>query len=390
MLIIAGTTIGAGMLALPIASASLGFSTSLILLFAAWALMTYTALLMLELHQHAEHTATLNTLAKKLLGNKGQFIANISMVFLFYALCAAYIAGGGGQLQQKLESAFSFSVPSQAGSVLLAVVVATIISLGTKTVDRLNQVLFTVKIIALASIFYMLTPHVDGQYLLELPLQQGLVITALPVIFTSFGFHGSIPSIVKYVGVDIKQLRRVMIFGASLPLVLYIFWQLLSLGIAHQDTLVQQKGLNSFVSFMSSVANSQQLASAVTWFADLALATSFLGVSLGLFDFFADALKHNDSYQQRVKTAMITFIPPLGFALFFPQGFIMALGYAAIALAVLAVFLPVAMVWQQRKREVAGYQVAGGRSALILAATCGVIIVSAQFAQIAGVLPALS
>ena len=50
MLIVAGTTIGAGMLALPIASAGLGFTTALSLIFLTWVLMTYTALLMLELH----------------------------------------------------------------------------------------------------------------------------------------------------------------------------------------------------------------------------------------------------------------------------------------------------------------------------------------------------
>ena len=46
MLIVAGTTIGAGMLALPIASAGLGFTTALSLILITWALMTYTALLM--------------------------------------------------------------------------------------------------------------------------------------------------------------------------------------------------------------------------------------------------------------------------------------------------------------------------------------------------------
>jgi len=43
MLIVAGTTIGAGMLALPIASAGLGFMTALALIVASWILMTYTA-----------------------------------------------------------------------------------------------------------------------------------------------------------------------------------------------------------------------------------------------------------------------------------------------------------------------------------------------------------
>jgi len=107
MLIVAGTTIGAGMLALPIASAGLGFTTALSLILLTWVLMTYTALLMLELHQYADRDATLNTLAKSWLGKRGQWVANFSVMFLFYALCAAYIAGGGAQLQEKLNNGLS-------------------------------------------------------------------------------------------------------------------------------------------------------------------------------------------------------------------------------------------------------------------------------------------
>ena len=70
MLIIAGTTIGAGMLALPMVSAGLGFGTAALVMIVIWALMTYTALLMIEIHQHAPVDATLHTLAYKLLGRK--------------------------------------------------------------------------------------------------------------------------------------------------------------------------------------------------------------------------------------------------------------------------------------------------------------------------------
>ncbi|PAX99662.1 tyrosine transporter TyrP [Pseudoalteromonas sp. HM-SA03] len=390
MLIVAGTTIGAGMLALPIASAGLGFSTAIVLLAITWLLMTYTALLMLEVHQYADQDATLNTLAKNLLGKTGQYVANFSMVFLFYALCAAYIAGGGAQLQTKLVGMMGDGITPQLGSVLLAVIIATIVTLGTSTVDKLNQLLFTIKVIVLASLFFILTPYVHGQHLIDMPVEQGLVIAAIPVIFTSFGFHGSIPSIVKYVGVDIRQLRKVMMFGASLPLIIYVFWQLLSQGVMGQESLMASEGLPGFVTSISSIAHNDNVQLFVTVFADLALATSFLGVSLGLFDFFADAFKQQDTKKDRVKTAFITFLPPLGFALFYPKGFIMALGYAAIALVVLAVFLPVAMVWKQRKvRGNDGYQVKGGTLGLGLAAIFGVMIITSQLMQMAGLIPSL-
>jgi len=397
MLIIAGTTIGAGMLALPIASSGLGFLTAMVILFFAWCLMTYTALLTLELHQHAPPNATLNTLAKNILGKKGQLIANFSMIFLFYSLCAAYIAGGGGQLQLMLSNWSAVEIPQQTGAIAFAILFGSIITLGASTVDKLNQILFIIKIMVLTSIFYILTPHIQGEYLLNMPMQQGLIISAIPVIVTSFGFHGSIPSIVKYMGVNIHSLRKVMIIGASMPLVIYLFWQIVSQGVISQQSLYDSQGLDGFIASLSSLLQSSAIANTLTIFANLALATSFLGVSLGLFDFFSDVLNKSDSNKDRLITALVTFTPPLGFALFYPQGFIMALGYAAIALVILAIFLPVLMVWKQRSETldtviqsgVNMYQVRGGKVALTTAALLGVFIISAQFMQMLGMVPVI-
>ncbi len=392
MLIIAGTTIGAGMLALPIASAGLGFSTAITLLILSWGLMTYTALLMLEVHQHADDTATLNSLAKALLGRKGQLIANASMIFLFYALCAAYIAGGGSQLQTNINQWFDMSISAQSAVIIFAVFFGAIITLGTSTVDKVNRVLFTIKILVLAGMFYMLTPYVQGQHLLEMPLEQGLILSAIPIIFTSFGFHGSIPSVVRYVGLEMKSLRRVMIVGAALPLAIYLLWQLVSQGIIDQQHLFASNGLGGFIASLATMLNSPSINYAVTIFADLALATSFLGVSLGLFDFFTDALNKGNATKDRLITALVTFVPPLGFALFYPQGFIIALGYAAIALVILAIFLPVAMVWVQRQRlsdDKQGYRVKGGNLALAVTTLAGIVIIGAQCLQIFGVVPTI-
>ena len=397
MLIIAGTTIGAGMLALPIASSGLGFSTAMIILFIAWCLMTYTALLTLELHQHAPPNATLNTLAKNILGKKGQVVANFSMIFLFYALCAAYISGGGGQLQIMLSEWSTTELPSQLGAITFSLLFGSIIILGASTVDKINQVLFIVKILVLTTMFYMLTPHVQAEHLLNIPIEQGLIISAIPVIVTSFGFHGSIPSIVKYMGCEVRSLRKVMIVGASMPLVIYLLWQIVSQGVISQQSLYHSQGLDGFISSLSSLLHSDSIAKTLTIFANLALATSFLGVSLGLFDFFSDVLNKSDSNKDRLITAVVTFAPPLGFALFYPQGFIMALGYAAIALVILAIFLPVIMVWKQRNSASqnsehcadALYQVKGGNVALITAAAFGVLIISSQFMQMLGLVPTI-
>ena len=86
----------------------------------------------------------------------------------------------------------------------------------------------------------------------------------------------------------------------------------------------------------------------------------------------------------------MTFLPPLAFALFYPQGFVMALGYAAVALAVLALLIPSMLVWQTRKHHPqAGYRVMGGKPALVLVFLCGLCVIAIQLSIASGLLPAV-
>lgn len=390
-LIIAGTTIGAGMLALPLASAGIGFSTSLMIMVALWILMSFTALLMVEIHQYADSNATLHTLAKQILGEKGKWIATFAMLFLFYSLCAAYIAGGGAQFTDRMHDMLGLDLQGHVGTLVFTIIVAAVVTIGTSTVDRVNRVLFTGKIIAMVLVLFFLAPNVTESYLLSMPLQQGLIVAAIPVIFTSFGFHGSIPAIVNYLDGDTPALRKVIILGSAIPLIIYVFWQLVTLGVVSQTELVDNSGLSALISTLAVKVHHSNLSNVIGIFADLALLTSFLGVSLGLFEFLGDILRKNsNATMNRPVAAVITFVPPLAFALFYPQGFIMALGYAAIALAILAIFLPLFMVVKVRQQASSTkYQVSGGTPALVVTGVAGVLIIGVQLLITAGVLPAL-
>lgn len=75
----------------------------------------------------------------------------------------------------------------------------------------------------------------------------------------------------------------------------------------------------------------------------------------------------------------------------------MALGYAAIALSVLAILLPTVMVYKVRYTDFsvkpqsaeASYQVLGGSKALFLAGSIGVFIIAIQVLISVGLLPSL-
>ena len=395
ILIVAGTTIGAGMLAMPLASAGVGFGVTLVLLISLWALMCYTALLLLEVYQHVPADMGLGSLAARYrrplrpMGHR--FLYAFSDVCAYGGLYQRRWGAAGLQSESVAEPS---NLPPSAGVLLFTGIGGAVVCIGTSLVDLFNRFLFSAKIIFLAVMLVLLLPHIHQINLLTLPLQQGLALSAIPVIFTSFGFHGSIPSIVSYLNGDIRKLRRVFIIGSFIPLVAYIFWQLATLGSidspAFTAVLAQNSGLNGLLAAIRDVVASPHVEVAVHLFADFALATSFLGVALGLFDYLADLFQRKNTPAGRIQSGVITFLPPLAFALFYPRGFVMALGYAGVALAVLALMLPSLLVMKSRKlHPQATWRVPGGSIALWLVLGCGVAIVAIQLCIVAGLLPAV-
>ena len=124
-------------------------------------------------------------------------------------------------------------------------------------------------------------------------------------------------------------------------------------------------------------------------FSALALITSFLGVALGLLECVDDLLKRSFNISaNRLTLGVLTFLPPLLFAFFYPEGFILALGYAGQMFAFYAVVLPAALVYKARqKHPQLPYRVWGGNTILFIASILGIIIASIPFAIKAGYLP---
>lgn len=380
------------MLAMPLASAGVGFGVTLLLLFGLWGLMCYTALLLVEVYQHVSADTGLGTLARRYLGRPGQWLTGFSMLFLMYALTAAYISGAGELLAASLSQWLSTAIKPTTGVLLFTAVAGGIVCVGMHMVDLFNRLLFSAKIILLVVMLMLMMPHIHHTNLLSLPLEKGLALSAIPVIFTSFGFHGSVPSIVSYLKGDLGKLRWVFIIGSAIPLVAYIFWQLATLGAidpgVFSTLLSTHSGLNGLLRTVREVVASPHVELAVHLFADLALATSFLGVSLGLFDYLSDLFRRSRKASGRAQTGLMTFIPPLIFALFYPQGFVLALGYAGVALAILALIIPSLLVWKSRQnQDSSSYRVAGGRPLLILVFACGIGVIVIQALIATGALP---
>ena len=388
-LLVAGTMIGAGMLAMPLTSAGIGFGFTLVLLLGLWALLTFSALLFVELYQTAESDAGIGTLAEQYFGKAGRIIATAVLIIFLYALIAAYISGGGSLLKDLLPESFGDKV----SILLFTVIFGSFIVIGTHSVDKINRVLFFVMLAAFAVVLSLMLPEIKFDNLMATPIDNALIISASPVFFTAFGFHGSIPSLNKYLGGNVKALRISILTGSAITLCAYILWQMSTHGLLTQNEFLQilkeDATLNGLVKATLAITGSNIIAGAVKLFSTLALVTSFLGVGLGLLECIEDLLKRSFNVTAgRISLGLLTFIPPLVFALFYPEGFILALGYAGQMFAFYAVVLPVSLVWKARRAHTnLPYKVWGGNLTLIIVLVLGVIITSIPFTIRAGYLP---
>ncbi len=68
-------------------------------------------------------------------------------MFLFYALCAAYIAGSGAQFNQRISDIAGIELNGQITTLLFTLLVAGVVTVGTHSVDKVNRVLFGLKLI---------------------------------------------------------------------------------------------------------------------------------------------------------------------------------------------------------------------------------------------------
>jgi tyrosine-specific transport protein len=209
-----------------------------------------------------------------------------------------------------------------------------------------------------------------------MPVSQGLFLSAAPVIVVSFGFHHIIPSLAQYNQGNLSVLKRVILIGSILPLIVYILWEMIALGLVPRNELAGGD-VGAFITGLSDLLNKPWLSVVINGFANLALITSFLGVSLGLFDFLCDSLKVNSArMSHRVGVGLVTYVFPLLCAIFIPTGFIQLLAYGGVFFAIMAFVMPPLMVFVLRRRGVVNiYQTPGlwAVPLMVLAAGLGVV-----------------
>jgi len=355
--ILVGAAIGAGMLALPMVGAAAGFWYSTILLLVIWAIMTTTALLILETCLAFEpYRNSFGTMAKRTLGVPGHIVAWAAYLLLLYATTAAYIDGSTSLIGELLKTFFDINLPPWLNATLFTLIFGGVVFWSMRTVDYFIRFLLSAGGILLLITLALLMPCLDFSKLARQPDSMKYLWAAAPIFLNAFGFHFVIPSICNYCDRKATPIRRIIIISSTIPLVIYILWLMVSLDIvplsgpASFATIVHDKtSVGGFIKTLGLLTGKRYLLYVINIFSNIAIITSFLGITLGLFDFLADGFKRSNKISGRLQTAALAFCPPLAIAIFYPDGFIVALEYSTFFAIVLEIFLPALMVYKLRK-----------------------------------------
>lgn len=364
-LLVAGTSIGGGMLALPVLTSLGGFLPSLVIYFFCWLFMACTGLLFLEIALWMPSHANIVTMAKETLGVPGKIFAWVLYIFLFYCLTLAYIVGCGDLTSEVLGG-----IPPWQGAALFLLLFAPFVYVGAQVVGKLN--LFLMAGLGISFLIFV----VLGASFVKLELLKyrnwNLALLGLPIAFTSFAYQGIVPTLINYLHRDVHKIRLSIIIGSFIPLITYIIWQWLILGIVPTEgpnglAAAMKEGENAVYPLKYFIDN-PLVYSVGQYFAFFALVTSFFGVTLGLVDFLADGLQIKKTPLTKLFLCALVFIPPYLISLAYPHVFLVALDYAGgFGCALLLGLLPILMVWVGRYYHglKSDYTFPGGKVALV-------------------------
>jgi len=345
--LVSGTSIGAGMLAQPVASSMMGFIPSTIMMAVSWAFMAATALVLVEVCLWMQKDTHVISMANHFLGPAGKAVAWLIYLFMAYLSLTAYISGGGDLLKNAVSSSAFSNLPSWAYCVAFVLLFGIVLEVGNKAVSWLNTFLFALLVIAYVLVVGIGIQGIQLDNLAAADFSKSYVI--VPLLLASFSFQMIVPSLVGYMKQDRSQVRRAILIGTGISFIIYVLWNAIVLG--HESSLGNEALAEAYAKGLPptqilSGSERSWFSFSINSFSFFALVTSFIGISWGLFDFLADGLKIRKEGANRLLLWVLVVSVPLLLASTYPQGFIAALeSTGAYGDTILNAIIPVLMFW---------------------------------------------
>lgn len=386
ILLIAGCAIGGGMVGLPVVSAYAGFIPSSLVLLLCCLFMTATGLLVLEAVLWFNKEVNLISLAKNFLGSFGEKLTWFSFLFIFYCLLVAYTAASGELVGGFFSLLLGRPVSDALGSMVCVGMVGAIVMVGTQGVDKINRLLMVGLILSYALLVALGAVYVRADNLTQMQWKSAL--PCIPVMLVSFGYHNLVPTLAVYLQRNRVALRRAIVVGNAIPLLFYLIWQMIILGILpssddpHFQEVLRQSDMAT--GLLKGVTGLPYVVLLVNAFAFFAIITSFITSTLSCVDFLADGFSVKKTRKIKGLLCSLILLPPLFLSFAYPHLFLKALGYAGgFAVVILFGILPVLIVWRGRyvKKQEGARLLPGGKIVLFVIMLLACFFLLLEFRQ---------
>ncbi|XP_026457222.1 uncharacterized protein LOC113357945 [Papaver somniferum] len=352
ILLVAGTTVGAGILAIPAVTQEAGFLASAITCIFCWLYMVVSGLLLAEVNintmcELGSGGVSLVSMAKRTLGSVGVQVACWSYIFIHYALLVAYTARSSDILTNFL------GIPLWEGATLFSLVLGSICYFGSQRfIGAVNGVLVGSIVVSFAALVGVASGDLHWEALLRANFEA--VPLSIPIIALSFVYQNVVPVLCTDLEGNLSKVRTAIVLGTAIPLGLFLVWDGVILGTIPSPEVGMDKISDPIQLLRSS---NGVVGPIIEVFSFLAIATSYIGFVLGLTDFLSDLLKL-PSGRSKPLPYLLTLFPPLVLSLLDPEIFFKALDFAGTyGVLVLFGILPAAMSWSERQSNSAQAQI---------------------------------
>ena len=201
--LVAGTTVGAGIIALPAKTLAAGFLPSTAALVGSWLYMAATGLLLAEVNLNTlcvleRDAVSLNSMAARRSARPAR-ASSAAFLFLHYSLLTAYILQGGTLLCELLPA-----LPDVWGATVFAAAVGGSIVLASQAaVETANNALVVGVVATFVALLGFGAQQVQPELLLHADV--GALVPALPVLPVAYVFQTVVPTRCFLLGCDLAR-----------------------------------------------------------------------------------------------------------------------------------------------------------------------------------------
>lgn len=220
-----GTIIGAGILGLPYVFAQSGFLIGLFWLLVIGAVMIFVNLSLGEITLRTKGKHQLSGYAEKYLGKWGKRTMFFAVLFGIYSALLAYLIGEGDSFSKLIPGNF----PPIIFGIMFWMFLTLLLKGGLKELKKVETwgVMAIVGIVI--AIFFRYVPRIIPANLAIINTNNFVAPIGV-VLFALLGFT-SIPELRKEIKGKEKLLKKAIILGTSIPIVLYALFSIVFIGM---------------------------------------------------------------------------------------------------------------------------------------------------------------